>query len=245
MDVLIVGHGEVGKSVQKVVEASGKHRVFTRDIEDVAIGGELGVMHICIPFSEGFVKAVAGYVSKYKPKLTIIESTVYPGTTEEVHKESGGLLVHSPVRGRHPNIDEGILKFVKFIGPVSKEAGEMALEYYNGLGLKAEVLNSPRETELGKLLSTTYYAVNIAFHQEMDRMCDHFGAEFKQAVSRFNATCTMDKEHKVPRPVMYPGVIGGHCLLPNIDILKKGVESEFLDMILKSNELTKKKLEKD
>ena len=147
------------------------------------------------------------------------------------------------MRGRHPNLEKGILSFVKFIGPTSEKAGELAKEHFDTIGVKSEILNSPLDTELGKLFSTTYYAINIAFHQEMDRICELFGADFKKAVTRFNETCTMDIEHKVPRPIMFPGVIGGHCLIPNINILKKDIDSKFLDAILESNEITKKRKE--
>ena len=243
-NVLIVGYGEIGKSMYNVIKESGKYKLFKKDKEDLELDEKVDVMHICISYFDNFVEVVVDYINKYKPKLTIINSTVRPGTTQKIYEKTKALVVHSPIRGRHPHLEEGILKFVAFIGPTSEEAGKLAKEHFDSIGVKSEILSSAVNTEVGKLLSTTYYAINIAFHQEMDRICKHYGSDFKEAVSRFNETCTMDINHKIPRPVMFPGVIGGHCLIPNIEILKMDIKSDFLDDILKSNEKRKKELGK-
>ena len=120
-------------------------------------------------------------------------------------------------------------------------------KHFESLGIKTEIMKSPIETELGKLFGTTYYGLCIAYHQEMERICKKFNADFKQAVTRFNETyndgCKIVNPNVV-RPVLYPGFIGGHCVMPNIGILKKDVKSDFLDTIEKSNELKKKELDK-
>jgi UDP-N-acetyl-D-mannosaminuronate dehydrogenase len=242
-NVLVIGFGEIGKSIYNVVDKSGKYKLFKKDVEELDLKEKIDVMHVCIPDSDKFVELICGYIAKYKPKLTIINSTVRPGTTQKIYEKTKALVVHSPVRGRHPDLEGGIYKFVKFIGPTSAEAGKLAQEHFESIGIKTEVFKSAVNSEVGKLLCTTYYAVNIAFHQEMNRICSAYGADFDESVTRFNATMTMDIEHKIPRPVMYPGFIGGHCLIPNIMILKKDVKSDFLDDILKSNEKRKKELE--
>ncbi len=242
-NVLVIGFGEVGKGIYGLVRDSGKYKIFKKDMEELEIKEKVDIMHICIPYTDNFVDTAVNYIKKYDPELTIIESTIGPGTTDEIYKKTEKLVVHSPVRARHPDMKIGLLKFIKFIGPTLKEAGEKAKEYYKSLGLKAEIMDSALNTEVGKLLCTTYYAANIAFHQDMERICRHFGADFKQAVTRFNETCTIDRDYKIPRPVMYPGYIGGHCLIPNINILQKYLNTDFLDGIIKSNELKKRELE--
>ncbi len=243
-NVLIVGYGEIGKSMYNVIKDSGKYNLFKKDTEELEIKEKIDIMHVCVPYFDNFADMVVDYITKYNPELIIINSTLRPKTTQKIYERTNALIVHSPVRGKHPNLEGGILKFVKFIGPTTEEAGKLAKDHFESMGVKAEILDSPIDTELGKLFSTTYYAINIAFHQEMDRICDLFGADFKNAVTRFNETCTMDIEHKVPRPIMFPGIIGGHCLISNIDILKQDVDSGFLDSILESNEMTKKRKEK-
>jgi len=88
------------------------------------------------------------------------------------------------------------------------------------------------ETELAKLFETTYRAWMIACFQEMHRISRHFGADFD------DITDFIEDTHRVrlDRPVMFPGVIGGHCLIPNIELLLKSYDSKFLRLVLESNE---------
>jgi len=246
-NVLVVGLGEIGSALCQVIDESGKYKLFKKDTDDIKIREDIDIMHICIPYMGSFADIVANYIKKYNPKLIVINSTVRPGTTKSIYDKTKKNIVHSPVRGKHPKIKDGLLLFVKFIGPASKEAGEAAKEHFQSLGIKAEVVKSPMETELGKLFDTTYYGLCIAYHQEMERICRKFDADFGQTVTRFNETyndgCKVINPNVV-RPVLYPGFIGGHCVMPNIGILKKDVRSEFLDAIEKSNDSKRKESEK-
>lgn len=246
-NVLIVGLGEIGSSLCKVFEDSKEFKLFKKDMEELEIKEDIDVMHVCIPYSDKFESIVIDYIKKYNPGLVIINSTLRPGTTENIYKISKCKIVHSPVRGKHPDIYEGLMKAVKFIGGVDDESANEAKGHFESLGIKTEVLKSPMETELGKLFSTTYYGLCIAFHQEMERICNMFGADFEQTVTRFNETyndVVRKINPKVVRPVLFPGFIGGHCVMPNITILKKDVDSDFLDTIERSNEKKKKDIKK-
>ena len=72
----------------------------------------------------------------------------------------------------------------------------------------------------------------IACFQEMHRISKHFGADF-EGVADF-----LEDTHRVrhDRPVMFPSVIGGHCLIQNTELLLKSYDSEFPRLILESNE---------
>lgn len=246
-NVLVIGLGEIGSSLVEVLNEAGDINIFKRDIEDLEINEEIDVMYICIPYLENFVDVVVSYIEKYKPKLTIINSTVRPGTTQKIYEKVGGMIVHSPVRGKHPDLKEGILHFVKFIGPTTPEAGKIAEEHFKSVGVKTEILKSSVNTELAKLFSTTYYGLCIAWHQEMERMCKEFNVEFDETFTRFNETYNegcKDTNPKVVRPVLFPGFIGGHCVMPNIDLLQRDFDSDFLKTIVKSNKIKEKELEK-
>jgi hypothetical protein len=54
----------------------------------------------------------------------------------------------------------------------------------------------------------------------------------------------LEDTHRVrlDRPIMFPGVIGGHCLIPNTELLMQSYDSEFLRLILKSNEKRKEEI---
>ncbi|MEK7124279.1 MAG: hypothetical protein AAB877_01150, partial [Patescibacteria group bacterium] len=181
---------------------------------------------------------VSSEISKIQPKLTIIHSTVVPGTTKELAKKFSGQVVHSPIRGIHPHLHKGIKTFVKYIGADDRKAGMSAKKHLESLGIKTKLFNSSADTELGKLLDTSYYGVVIAWHGEMKKLCDKMGVDFKNAITDFNTTYNegykkLGKDHFV-RPVLYApeSHIGGHCVVPNAKLLKKYFESKALDLIL-------------
>ena len=196
-------------------------------------------MNVCIPYQtdEQFISAVSSVVSEFNPELTIIHSTVVPGTTNILSDITETLIVHSPVRGVHPNLYEGIMTFVKFIGSETIEASEKAASHFDELGISTHICGSSRATEIGKLFSTTYYGMIIAWHGEMEKICQSMGISFNEAVTLFNETYNNGYKdlgkHDVIRPVLYPpkGGIGGHCILPNVEILKRHSSSLVYELI--------------
>jgi UDP-glucose 6-dehydrogenase len=78
----------------------------------------------------------------------------------------------------------------------------------------------------------------IVFFQEMHRISRHFDANLEDIV---NSIGEIHKK-RLDRPVWFPGVIGGHCLIPNTELLLSVYDSEFLRLILKSNEKRKQEI---
>jgi hypothetical protein len=72
----------------------------------------------------------------------------------------------------------------------------------------------------------------------MHRISRHFGADFDDVVDFIEDTHRV----RLDRPVMFPGVIGGHCLIPNTELLLEAYDSDFLRLILNSNEKRKKEM---
>jgi UDP-N-acetyl-D-mannosaminuronate dehydrogenase len=103
------------------------------------------------------------------------------------------------------------------------------------MNLKVKTLKSCTETELAKLFETTYRAWMIACFQEMHRISRTFDAYFDDVVDFLEDTHRV----RLDRPVMFPGVIGGHCLVPNTELLLDAYDSQFLRLILESNEKRK------
>jgi len=256
--VLVVGLGEVGRPLFELLRESGKFEVYGFDLdaekmrsieqsEDV-LPPAVDVMHVCIPCvdKEDFVNIVAGYVERFKPKLVIINSTVAPGTTAEIYRRINDscLVAHSPVRGVHKGVEYmkwELRRWTKYIGGVNEESAEKAKKHFEKLGLKTKVLKGCLETELAKLFETTYRAWMIACFQEMHRISRHFGAEFDDVVDFIEDTHCV----RLDRPVMFPNVIGGHCLIQNAELLLKNCDSEFIRLILKSNEKRKNEIKDD
>jgi len=249
--VLVVGLGEVGRSLFELLRESKKFEVYGWDadkekmqnIQQGDLPKEVGVLHICYRCSgqEKFVNTTVDYVRQFRPELTIINSTVPPGTTEKVYTLSGGHVVHSPIRGMHKS-REGMKRYLlfltKYIGGVNEKSAEFARRHFEELGLKTKVLIGPVETELAKLFETTYRAWMIACFQEMHRISRRFGADFDQVADFLEDT------HRVrfDRPIHFPGLIGGHCLIPNAELLLESYDSEFIRLILRSNEKRKEEI---
>ena len=251
----ILGYGEVGQAIAKFYGSAGASTELSRmsspqaRIKDLTRDDKLEgveILHICIPWGNKFVDIVKSEIRKIHPKLTIIHSTTAPGTTKEIAAEFKGMVVHSPVRGIHPHLYEGIKTFVKYIGAENKRAGQLAKRHLNSLGIKTKVFSPAVTTEIAKILDTSYYGVCIAWHGEMKEICNKYGINFEEAVTDFNKTYnqgyTKLGKKNVIRPVLYPpkGGIKGHCVCQNAEILQKHFKSQALDLILKYKPSKKK-----
>jgi UDP-glucose 6-dehydrogenase len=234
--ILIVGYGEVGKPLFEIVRGVYSE-VDWLDVEGKKIDVNPDIMHIAFPEEspEAFVSSSVQYIERFSPGLVLIETTVTPGTTLKVHQnlKKTVLLCHSPVRGNMiDGMKKGLLQYTKFIGPVSPEAGAKASEYYETLGLKTHVCASPIETELGKIFETTYRGLMMSWFQEIHRICRELEADYDQVVEFVGST---EREGKQARPVFHPGVIGGHCIVPNAEKLLSVYSSSFARALLESN----------
>ena len=233
--VLVVGMGHVGRALAEIIEGCSKYDLQTTDITHKEIVRPIDVMHICFPYSNQFDRDVTRYIDWYEPKLTLIESTVKPNTTQKIFHKTGVNLCHSPVRGNHSEgLVKGLRTYTKFIGPIRYQDGLLAEEYYNSLGLSTVICSSPLETEFMKLLETSYSALMIAYFQEIRRLCDKFGVN-EAEIKHFFLTNTLESNFKHMRPVCYPSLIGGHCLLDNLAILNKTYPMKLVAAIVESN----------
>lgn len=239
----IIGYGEIGQSLEKLY--FGKDIVIQINdtgLDKSEIESNVDILNIAIPFTskDTFVEVVSKYITELKPELTIIHSTVTPGTTLDVIKNTkNNNIIHSPVRGVHPNLYEGLKTFIKFIGSDNKEATILAKNHYDEIDLKYEIFESSKATELAKVLSTTYYGMCIAFHNDINNLCKEHNVKFDEVATKWNKTYNEGYSKlgmsNVIRPVLYPpkdGKIGGHCVVPNAELCKQFFDSKVLDYIL-------------
>jgi hypothetical protein len=119
--------------------------------------------------------------------------------------------------------------YTKFIGAADSDAGERAARHFQSVGVKTKVLSSPEATELAKLTETTYFGLLIAWAQEVERYCDAIGADYGDVSSFY------EEIKFFPAAKYFPGVIGGHCVMPNIKILSTLGRSAVLQAIETSN----------
>jgi UDP-N-acetyl-D-mannosaminuronate dehydrogenase len=251
--VLVVGLGEIGQALFAQLKKENGFTVYGLDLDEAKmrvtgqakrkLPNEVDTMHVCLSckIQEKFVDTVAKYAKQFKPKLLIINSTVPPRTTKKIYEQCNCLVVHSPVRGVHKNLKYmkwELKRWTKYVGGVNTKATDVARKHFEKMDLKVKTLKSCAETELAKLFETTYRAWMIACFQEMHRISRHFNCDFDETADFLEDTHRL----RLDRPVMFPGFIGGHCLIPNTELLLNSYDSEFLRLILASNEKRKEEI---
>lgn len=234
--VVVVGLGEVGRPLLEI--ASEHHDAIGIDITPpLEPIGKVDVLHVCYPFQiKDFVGETARYIDLFKPTVTIINSTVAVGTTRAVAQRSGGAVAYSPVRGKHVRMREELRSYTKFVGAMDPASGQLAAEHFESMGMKTRILSAPEAAELAKLTETTFFGLMIAWAQEVERYCDQVDQNYEEIISFY------DEIAFFPTVKYFPGVIGGHCVMPNIELLRKFDDSMILRAIQTSN---LKKIERD
>ena len=228
-NVVVLGLGEVGRPLFQLL--SDHYKVTGIDIAPTSEPvGAVDVLHICYPFEiKDFVGETARYIDRFKPAVTVINSTVGVGTTRAVAERTGTDVVNSPVRGKHVRMLQELSHYTKFIGSINPAAGQRVAEHFQGAGMKTKVLPTPEATEVAKLTETTYFGLMIAWAQEVERYCDRAGADYEGVISFYEEISFF------PSTKYFPGIIGGHCVMPNIEILRKFDDSPILRAIQTSN----------
>lgn len=227
---LVVGLGEVGGALAEALERTAP--VLRHDLERVEFDCPIGVMHLCIPFVSPaqYQEAALSYIDRFRPELTIVNSTVVPGTTRSIAEKSRAHVAFSPVRGKHAHMVQDLFRYAKFVAAPDPGDARRAADHFEKAGLRPRTMSKVEGLELAKLSETTYFGVLIGFAQELNRFARHLNVDY------FETTEFFEEIDFLPRTRYYPGFIGGHCVIPNIKLLKMIRDSNLLDAILSSNE---------
>lgn len=228
--ILIIGYGEVGKSIHGLYDKYENFDIWhidAKDTEPDLLPKHIDIMHVCFGYNEKFSRNAIEYIERFDPELVIVHSTVAPLTTQIIYDNTKAEIVHSPIMGVHPNLTESIQRFRKIIGPCTKSAGEKAVKHFNEIGINCRVYNKSDESEVAKMLSTTYYGMCISFMQEVHKLCEEKGLDFDQVYTETNDIYNngygeMNKLN-VRRPILkWMGEgISGHCVVENSIILER------------------------
>lgn len=193
---------------------------------DWKTSGKMDVITICVPtplsktkdpdvsFILSAVEAVRDHLKK--GALLILESTTYPGTTEELilpTMEEVGLhvgrdfhLAFSPERIDPGNKWYDTKNTPRIVGGVTPECSKLAREFYNQIISEVIEVSTTRAAEMVKLLENTFRSVNIALVNEVALMCDRLEIDVWEII---------DAAATKPFGFMpfYPGPgLGGHCI---------------------------------
>jgi len=230
-----------------VAELKAANRLRATTSFDVL--GELDTINICVPTplrktkdpDMSFIVASAEEIAKrLRPgQLIILESTTYPGTTDELvlpMLEKSGLkvgkdffLAFSPERVDPSNPSFNTHNIPKVIGGMTPDCTAVASALYEGAISKIVPVSSPRVAEMVKLLENTFRAVNIGMVNELALMCDRMGIDVWEVVK---AAATKPFGFTP----FYPGPgLGGHCIPVDPFYLswkarQSGFEARFIEL---------------
>ncbi len=233
----------------------------TRDYADVA---SLDAVLICVPTPlypdhTPDMRAVVATMESIAPhlrpgQLVVLESTTYPGTTEEI--VAATIVRHgSPVQreGGEPQAIEGVLvafsperedpgnlivprrTVPKIVGGVDARATEAACALYGVVFARTVAMSSTAAAEMTKLLENIYRAVNIALINELKQLCLHMGIDLWEVIA---AATTKPFGFQA----FYPGPgVGGHCIPVDPFYLtwkakQFGFETKFIELAGEVNE---------
>src|SRR5690625_3457428 len=195
---------------------------------------------ICVPTplsSDGlpdlaYVKSAAQTIAEnlHQGMLVILESTTYPGTTDEVLRpilESNGLragddfhLVFSPERIDPGNEKFGAKNTPKVVGGHTPKCADAAEEFYGKFIDTVVKTSGTREAETAKLLENTYRHINIALVNEMAQFCHELGIDLWDVIDAA-------KTKPLGFQAFYPGPgVGGHCIPIDPNYLSHNVRAK-------------------
>jgi UDP-N-acetyl-D-mannosaminuronate dehydrogenase len=196
---------------------------------------------VAVPGSlPNFVEIVDAYVEKYDPEVILINSSTVPGFVGELAERYGvDRVVHTQVHGKHhgDRMRRDMLRYPKFVATASDEAFAKARDVLVAMGHAPESivrLSSTLAGEMCKLMATTFFGFLIAWSQEIERLSEKCGVSYEELMA-FTKLATDD--FRIDNK--FPGVIGGHCVMPNIAILQEAYPSPLWDFIEQSNEQKK------
>lgn len=221
------GHNYIGDVVDSDLKELVENKMLTATT-DFSFVKDVDFVAICVPTpldahqqpDISYVKSSTEAISKYLTKgtMVVLESTTYPGTTEELIKpileEGSGLkcgedfyLGFSPERVDPGNLIYKTKNTPKVVGAIGKDATEVIATMYRAV-LEGDVyeVSSPAIAEMEKILENTYRNINIGLVNELTVLCNKLGISMWEVVDAA-------KTKPYGFQAFYPGPgLGGHCI---------------------------------
>lgn len=227
VDMVNHGHNYIGDVVDAELAALVKDGKLSAT-SDFSFVKDVDFIAICVPTpldvhqepDISYVRDSAMAISKYLKEgtMVVLESTTYPGTTEELIKpileEGSGLkcgedfyLGFSPERVDPGNLIYKTKNTPKVVGACSKDGAEVISAMYRAvLAGKVFTVSSPAVAEMEKILENTYRNVNIGLINEIGRLCNEMGISVWEVIDAA-------KTKPYGFQAFYPGPgLGGHCI---------------------------------
>lgn len=237
---VVAGLGEIGKPILQLLSKTGPSVGY--DINPNLMDKmkfekyenlETTFLHVCIPFTTNFISNVLSLCQRFEPEIIVIHSTISPGTTNKLQSQLKIPVIYSATRGVHKRMLYDLKRYVKFFAiEQTASRSKWASSKYSSLmqkcGIKTKKMTTPLTLELAKIVvDTSYYGWLINYAQISNMIAIQNKVDYDEMWS------FADEIHKYlgNRPKMFPGFIGGHCVIPNLDLMN----NETLDLIREIN----------
>ena len=229
---LVIGLGEIGRPILRLISKAGLTIGYDVNPKLVDIkkfekykNVKTTLMHICIPYNDEFISNVKSAYSKFNPSCIIIHSTIKPHTTKLLQKQLSIPIIYSATRGIHKRMFSDLKRYTKFYAiettaPRKVWASKKFVDLMKSCGVKTKKMSKPLTLELAKIvIDTTYYGWLITYSQISNMIAIQNKINYDEMWS------FSDEIHKIlgNRPKMFPGFIGGHCIIPNLELLNNDV----------------------
>lgn len=253
---IVCGLGEIGMPILRLISRSITAIGYdvNPDLVDKSKLARLGtvpteLLHVAIPYDENFQDNVLKLISKFTPEGMVIHSTISPGTTEKLQKKLKIPVIYSATRGVHKRMIKDLRRYTKFYSvyswaPKSSWAKKVYMNRMKKAGVKTKTVSTPLVLELAKIVvDTSYYGWLINYAQLSNMIAIKHKVDYDEMWS------FADEIHKYlgNRPKMFPGFIGGHCVLPNLDLMDgsalkiiREINSDYVKILRKRRALGKK-----
>jgi len=247
---VVAGIGEIGKPILKLLAK-----------DNIVVGFDLNpdlmdkrkferyqklktsFLHIAIPVTGKFTNNVLNLCKKFQPECIVIHSTIKPGTTEKLQEKLSIPVIYSATRGIHKRMAYDLKRYTKFFvisanAPRGKWASSKYVQSMKRCGIKTKKMSKPETLELAKIICDTSYLGWLVNYAQLSNI---IAIEHEVDYDEMWSFSDEIQEFLGNRPKMYPSFIGGHCVIPNLNL----INNETLNIINKMNNSYTKKLKKD
>lgn len=222
---VVAGVGEIGKPLLEMLSGAGPALGYDAEparcsADWESARGAAGSVHICMPFGKKFLESCSEMAKMFGPSYVAIHSTVPPGTTDKLQERLDIPVIYSATRGVHSRMAHDLRRYTKFYSSLGDEKCSAAESDFVSLmracKIRTQRMSTPVTVELAKILvDTTYYGWLITYSQMTKVIMDRFGVDYDEAWQMSEES----HEFLGNRPKMFPGFIGGHCVIPNLDLV--------------------------
>jgi len=237
---VVAGLGEIGYPILKLLSRKQITIGYDLDKKLMNISSfkkfkdyQTSFLHIAIPVTIRFDSHLLQLYKKFNPECIVIHSTIKPGTTERIQKKLDVPIIYSATRGIHKKMLKDLKRYTKYFAiqktsPRKQWAVKTYTKKMKNCGIKTKEMSKPETLELAKILcDTSYLGWLINYSQLTNVIAKSYDVNYDEMWS------FSDEIHKFlgNRPKMYPGYIGGHCVIPNLDL----INNQTLNLIKKMN----------